>query len=85
MNIDIDFVGQYGMLFVCYVVTVESKFWVAKTDTKQIPNLKGFKGCENGYSMFTLKWLSFYFYRVTKPLKHLNSTIRCICSITVKF
>lgn len=35
MNIDVDFVGQYGMLFVCYVVTVESKFWVAKTsDTK---------------------------------------------------
>lgn len=36
MNTDIDFVGQYGMLFVCYVITVESKFWVVKAKTDQI-------------------------------------------------
>lgn len=35
--------------------------------------MKDFKGCESGYSMFILKWVSFYFYRVTKPLKHLST------------
>lgn len=47
MNIAIDIVGQYGMLFMCYAVTPKSKFWVIKAK-RQIPNLKDFKDCENG-------------------------------------
>lgn len=38
MNIDVDIVGRYGMLFVCYAVTVQSV--KAK---HQIPNLKEMK------------------------------------------
>lgn len=84
MNIDVDFVGQYGMLFVCYVVTVESKFWVAKTsDTKS--KRKILRVVKMGTQCLLLNGLVFFFHRVTKPLKHLNSTIRCICSIIVKF
>lgn len=61
------FVGQYGMFFVSYAITVKSKFWVVKAK-HQIPNLKkmnDFKDCENGYLTFILKWLSFY--KVNKP------------------
>lgn len=44
MNIDVDIVGQYSMLFVCYAVTIKSDFWVVK-GKHQIPNLKeGFEG-----------------------------------------
>lgn len=74
-NVDVDIVGQYHMLFMCYAVTSKSEFWAVKAKD-QIPNLKDFKDCENGYLIFILKWLSFY---RKWTLKHLISTVRCIC------